>query len=106
MLRHSTQRNRFEEVVVALSLVCELPVDVVERALLDDQGEMIIIVTKAANLSWAATKELLAACRGNRISADEMERASKNFSTISASTARQVLEFYQRRSSRAEAVGG
>jgi uncharacterized protein (DUF2336 family) len=36
MLRHSTQRNRFEDVVVALSLVCELPVDVVERALLDD----------------------------------------------------------------------
>jgi citrate lyase synthetase len=67
---------------------------------------MIIIVTKAANLSWATTKVLLVACRGNRISADEMERASKNFSTISASTARQVLEFYQRRSSSTEAVGG
>jgi uncharacterized protein (DUF2336 family) len=104
-IRDFAGSNRFEEVVVALSLVCELPVDVVERALLDDQGEMIIIVTKAANLSWATTKVLLAACHGNRVSAEEMERASKNFSTISANTARQVLEFYQRRSSRMEAAG-
>jgi uncharacterized protein (DUF2336 family) len=89
--------QRFEEIVVALSLLCDLPVDVVERALLDDEGEMIMIVTKAANLSWPTTKVLLSACHGAH-SQQDMEQALKNFSLISVPTARQVLAFYWSRS--------
>jgi hypothetical protein len=77
-----------------------LPVDVVERALLDDEGEMIMIVTKAANLSWGTTRVLLTACRGAQ-SQQDMEQALKNFSQLSVSTARQVLAFYWARSSKA-----
>jgi len=95
--------QRFEEVVVALSLLCDLPVDVVERALLDDQGEMIMIVTRAANLSWATTRVLLSACHGIH-SEQGMEQALKNFSQISVNTARQVLAFYRARSSRSESA--
>jgi uncharacterized protein (DUF2336 family) len=92
--------NRFEDAVVALSILCDLPVDVVERALLDDEGEMIMIVTKAANLSWGTTRVLLTACRGAQ-SQQDMEQALKNFSQLSVSTARQVLAFYWARSSKA-----
>jgi len=91
--------NRFEEVVSALSLLCDLPVDVVERALLDDDAEMIMILAKAAKMSWATTRALLSACHGAHISEQDAERALKNFSSISAATAQQVLTFYRARAS-------
>ena len=102
-IREFARLNRFEEVVVALSLLCDLPVDVVERALLDDEGEMIMIVAKAANLSWNTTSVLLGTCRGTR-SQQDLEQALKNFSQISLNTARQVLAFYWARSSKADAA--
>ncbi len=82
--------------------MCDLPVDVVERALLDDDDEMIMILTKAAKLSWATTEALLSACHGASISEQDRERALKNFSSISAITAKQVLTFYRSRLSRSE----
>jgi uncharacterized protein (DUF2336 family) len=94
--------NRFEEVVAALSLLCDLPVDVVERALLDDDAEMIMILTKAAKLSWTTTRALLSACHGARMSEQDMEQALKNFSSISAATAQHVLTFYRARASRSD----
>jgi uncharacterized protein (DUF2336 family) len=89
--------NRFEEVVAALSLLCDLPVDVVERALLDDDGEMIMILTRGAKLSWGTTRALLSACHGGQMSEQDLEHALKNFSSISAATAHQVLTFYRSR---------
>ena len=64
---------------------------------------MIMIVTKAANLSWATTRVLLSACHGIH-SEQDMEQALKNFSQISVNTARQVLAFYRARSSRSESA--
>ena len=79
-----------------------MPVDVVERALLDDDAEMIMILTKAAKLSWATTSALLSACHGARMSSQDMDQALKNFSSISAATAQRVLTFYRARASRSD----
>ncbi len=65
---------------------------------------MIMIVTKAANLSWVTTKVLLSACRGAQ-SEQDMEHALKSFSHLSVNTARQVLAFYWARSPKSEADG-
>ena len=58
-VRGFAKSRKFEEVTVALSLLSGLPVDVVERALLDDSREMVVIVAKAVKLSWATTQSLL-----------------------------------------------
>lgn len=91
------RERKFEEVTVALSLICDLPVNTVERALNDDHGEMILILAKAANLSWASAKLLLLLRAGDGVSAHDLEAAHKNYSTLSAKTARQVLNFYRTR---------
>ena len=89
--------GRFEEVTVARSLLCSLPADVTERALLDEQGEMPLIVAKAANLSWATTKILLSLCPQGAISSHDLDEALKNFSALSVASARKVIEFYRLR---------
>jgi uncharacterized protein (DUF2336 family) len=90
--------RKFEEVTVALSLICDLPVNVVERALLDDRQDMVLILAKAAKLSWPTAQLLLVMCAGDAsISAHDMDSAMKNFSLLTVETARQVINFHKSR---------
>jgi uncharacterized protein (DUF2336 family) len=90
--------HKFEEVTIALSLLCELPVDVVERALLDDRCDMVLILAKACDLSWTVTKFLLSLRAPDaNISAHDLDDALNNFERLSVATARQVLRFYRSR---------
>jgi uncharacterized protein (DUF2336 family) len=90
------RHRKVEEVIVALSLLCDLPVNVIERALNDDHGEMTLVIAKAAKLSWNTVKLLLATSR-NGISAHDLEEAFKNYSLLAVATARQVTSFYRAR---------
>ena len=49
----------FEKVVAAMSLMCDLPTGLVERAFVQNRSEQILVLAKAINLSWVATVTLL-----------------------------------------------
>ena len=51
--------HKIEEVAVGLSLLCSLPVEVVERALLDANSELTLVLAKALNFSWETAMSLL-----------------------------------------------
>jgi uncharacterized protein (DUF2336 family) len=51
--------HRLEEVTIGLSLLCALPSDVIERAVLDRNREMLLILCKALAFSWDTTMALL-----------------------------------------------
>ena len=77
----------------------------IERALLGDNGDMVLILIRAAQCSWTTAKAILlmqAADRG--IAAQDLDRALRSFQRLGTDTARQVLEFYQLRSK--PAAGG
>jgi uncharacterized protein (DUF2336 family) len=93
------RERKFEQTAIALSLLCRVPVDVVERALLDDNADMVLILIRAAQCSWTTAKAILlmqAADRG--IAAQDLDRAMKSFQRLGADTARRVLDFYHLRS--------
>jgi uncharacterized protein (DUF2336 family) len=99
--------RQFEKVTVALSLLCELPVDVVERALLDDRCDMVLILAKACDLSWTVTKFLLLLRAPDAgISAHDLDDALSNFDRLTVATARQVLRFYRSRREDQASVSG
>ena len=92
------RERKFEQTVVALSFLCGVPVDVVERALLDDSPDMVLILARAAQCSWTTAKAILlmqAADRG--IAAQDLDRALRSFQRLSTETAKRVLEFYRLR---------
>jgi hypothetical protein len=71
---------------------------VVERALLDDSPDMVLILSRAAQCSWTTAKAILlmqAADRG--IAAQDLDRALKSFQRLGTDTAKRVLEFYRLR---------
>jgi uncharacterized protein (DUF2336 family) len=90
--------HKFEETTVGLSLLCSLPVDVVERALLDSSREMIMILAKALNFEWETTMSLLfLAAKDHRISALDLDHMREEFSRLNTETSRTVLSFYKSR---------
>jgi hypothetical protein len=87
-----------DEVTIGLSLLCALPGDVIERALLDKNREMLLILAKALDFSWATTMSLLfLGAKDHRITAHELKTFESDFDRLNAKTSRSVLEFYQSR---------
>jgi uncharacterized protein (DUF2336 family) len=90
--------RKFEETAIALSLLCDTPIDVVERALLDPGAEIVLILAKVADLSSTTTKAILllrAADRG--MSANDLDQALMSFNRLQPETARRVLGFFRTR---------
>lgn len=94
--------GKFEETAVTLAMMCALPVDVIERVMVQDLEETILIVAKAIGLSWSTVKAVLRLCAGkNGVSEQSLGRSLAVFSKLKQDSAQQVVEF-QRRKRRAE----
>jgi uncharacterized protein (DUF2336 family) len=92
------QAQDFERTVIALAVYGGLSIDLVERALLDQRPDMVLILAKAAGCSRTTTKAILmmqAAGRG--MSEADLTQALASFDRLSKTTAKRVLEFYDRR---------
>jgi uncharacterized protein (DUF2336 family) len=92
------ESGKFEETTTALARLCGVPVTVVEQAMIHQHSEMILVLAKAAGLSWAATKALLSfRARQRRIPANEIEQSLASFERLKRDTAQQIVEFYRLR---------
>ena len=90
--------QNFEKTALALSTLGLLPIDIVERALLDKGTDMILILAKAAGCSWTTTKEMLTMHTADRgLSKQDIENAFKSYELLRRETARRVVKFYERR---------
>jgi hypothetical protein len=99
--------HRRDEVTIGLSLLCALPGDVIERALMDKNREMLLLLAKALDFSWATTMALLfLGARDHRITAQELNDIKNEFDRLNAETSRSVLEFYQSRKNAGDAGAG
>jgi uncharacterized protein (DUF2336 family) len=92
------RERKFEETAIALSIMCDTPIDVVERSLLDPGAEIVLILAKVAGLSSTTTKAILllrAADRG--MSAKDLDQALASFNRLQSDTAKRVLSFFRTR---------
>jgi uncharacterized protein (DUF2336 family) len=92
------EEGSFDKVVAALSLMCDLPVGVVERAFVQHQTEQIVVLTRALDLSWATTMKLLLLHAGvNGSSRRELDVTFANFTRLQPASAQTALKFYRMR---------
>jgi uncharacterized protein (DUF2336 family) len=96
--------RKVEETTVGLSLLCSLPVDVVERALIENNREMTLILAKALDFSWETAMSLLFLhAKDHRIAARDLDGMREEFIRLNTQTCRSVLEFYRSRKNAAAA---
>src|SRR5262249_27848997 len=95
------QSNDFEKTVVALTMLGRFPVDLVERALLDEGTDLVLILARAAGCSWLTAKALLLMTAAKRrLSEAALQKACVSFERLSEETAKRVLKFHEVRSKR------
>ena len=97
--------HKIEDVVVGLSLLCSLPVEVVERALLDNNSELTLMLAKSLNFSWETAMSLLfLGAKNHRLSAGDLNSMKDKFARLNAEASQGVLRVY--RSRKGEAAAG
>ena len=90
--------KKFEETAVTLAVMGALPLDVVERAMVHDREETILIVAKAIGLSWPTAKAVLLLCAGKPgMSMHALSQCQEIFKKLKRETAQHVIKFQQKR---------
>jgi uncharacterized protein (DUF2336 family) len=98
------QSHRLEEVTVGLSLLCSLPVDVVERTLTGTNAELVLILARALDFSWETAMSLLfLGAPEHRIASQDLDDMKREFAGLNIETSRSVLKLYQSRKQAAAA---
>ena len=74
-----------------MSLLADLPVGAIERALVHDTGDQILVITKSIGFSWKSTKAILLLSGAK--SSDYLD----SFNKLKPETAKSAIQFYRLR---------
>jgi uncharacterized protein (DUF2336 family) len=88
--------GKFEETTIALSLMCVLSIGLIERSMVRDQWEQIVVLAKSIGLSWDTTKALLLMQAGAKDSSvHEADQWLAKFNKLQPETAKKTVQFYR-----------
>lgn len=102
VLLQFAREEKFDEVAVALSLMCDLPIGHIERALVHNQADHLLVLARATGLSWETAKAVLLMRSPAKITAAQLEAYCASFAKLQPRTAMSAMQFYRFRA-RAEA---
>jgi uncharacterized protein (DUF2336 family) len=90
--------QNFEKTVAALALLGRFPIELVERAVLDESPDVLLILARAAGCSRLTTKSLLLMrVAGRGMAAHDIESALSSFDRLTAPTANRIINYYVKR---------
>jgi uncharacterized protein (DUF2336 family) len=90
--------GKMDETSVALGLLCDLPIGVVERAMAHDKCDRLLVLAKSIGLSFATVKAIvsLRATQSDRPPSD-MKEAAASYGRLRPETARKAIHCYRLR---------
>jgi uncharacterized protein (DUF2336 family) len=90
--------GKYPETIAALSRLCLVSIDVVDRLMGGDRPDPILILCKSAGWEWPTVKALITSRPGNSgASSLGLDNAFTNFERLSPTTAQRVMRFWQAR---------
>jgi uncharacterized protein (DUF2336 family) len=88
--------GRVEETVVALALLCQVPLEVVDRLMAAERPDPVLILCKSAGFGWQTARAIMTARPGRQgTSTQGLDEAHGNFERLSPPTAQRVVRFWQ-----------
>ncbi len=97
-LRAFATAGQIEETTVALAVMCDLPPQLVERGMMQERAETVLVLAKMIGLSWATVKTILLLRAGKRgIAAGELAQCLAQFERLKPATANEIVRFYRAR---------
>lgn len=90
--------EKFEETAAALSMMCAIPIEVIERLMTGEQTDPVLILCKAAGFDWSTAQAVMTLCAVDRKPTRQaLADANANFELLSQSAAQRVVQFWQAR---------
>jgi uncharacterized protein (DUF2336 family) len=90
--------GNYEETVAGLSVLCAIPMDVVDRLMGDERPDPVLILGKAIGFSWPTVRAVVGVRAGpDPVSNEAIDEAFGNFQRLSPATAQRVVRFWQAR---------
>jgi uncharacterized protein (DUF2336 family) len=91
--------HKYEECVAALAAMSGVKIASIDRLIMGDRHDPILILGRGSGLEWATVRALIVLRLGpGRVpSATDIEAARLNFERLAASTAQRVLNFWKTR---------
>jgi hypothetical protein len=97
MDKSAADTDNLIKIVAMLSSACEMPISFVEQALAERKSETILVLARAANLSWPTLKAVLMSRHGGRPAETEISRSLAAYERLKPQTAVEILRFYRSR---------
>jgi len=99
-LREFAKSGSFDATAVALALLSDLPIGAIERTLVHEHSDQLLVLAKSIDLSWDTTKAILLMQTTTKIknsSSYELEHSLYSFNKLKPETARTAIQFYRLR---------
>ncbi len=91
--------GKFAETVVALSMLVDIPIAVVEGAMTSARAELLLMIMKAIGLSWTTAKAVLQLrSLAHAIQPLDLDQCLASFERLKPKTAEQAVCFHRNRS--------
>jgi uncharacterized protein (DUF2336 family) len=90
--------GKFDETTIALSLMADLPIGVIERAIANRRTEQILVLSRAVGIGWETAKAVLLLQAGAKGSSTlELDQCCETFARLRRDTANKAIQFYRLR---------
>jgi Uncharacterised protein conserved in bacteria (DUF2336) len=88
----------FDGTSVALSLLSDLPIELIERVFVQSRLEQLLVILKALDVTWATAKAIiLLRSEPSPVASEEIEHAHETFARLQPKTAKTAIQFYRLR---------
>jgi uncharacterized protein (DUF2336 family) len=90
------ESGKFDEVTVALAILNDMPIEMIERLMLGPRSDLILIPCRSARLNWPTVETILSK-RPMTHAIDEvtLKIAERDYRRLSLETARRTVRFWQ-----------
>ncbi len=89
------ENGKYEETIAALSTICAVPVEVVDRLMNGERADPVLILARSANFGWPTVRAVINARPGAKPSQQVLDAAHENFERLTGPTAQRVVRFWQ-----------
>ncbi len=87
--------GKYEETIAALSTMCAVPAEVVDRLMSGERADPVLILARAVGFGWPTVKAIINARPGGKPSPQTLDAALENFERLTGTTAQRVVRFWQ-----------
>jgi uncharacterized protein (DUF2336 family) len=88
--------GQYDEMIAGLADLCSVPIDVVDRLMVGERPDPILILCKSVGWGWPTARAIMAARLGRKANSSlGLDAAYSNFERLTGATATRVIRFWQ-----------